>query len=580
MEINSKETNAAGFPVAPTYVIIPDEQLESLVKTNGLIPEESLLNAKNFAEREKITLYESILRMDLLSDQNMGIMVADHFNLPFVQLSNIVISKDILNIIPEVVARRRQVISFDRDKDGLHVAMADPNDVETVEFLKKKTDLPVVVCLATAQDIENAISLYSEDIAKVFEGIIKENLEKSRGTSGAEGTNFPIIKILDTIISYAYQNKASDIHIEPQNEGSVTRFRIDGVLHDIAVLPIDIHPQIVSRVKILSDLRIDEHQSAQDGKFKFETPSENLDVRVSIVPVTKGENIVLRLLSERSRQFSLESLGFSAEDLEKTKAAYAKPYGMVLSTGPTGSGKTTTMYAVLKILNKRGINISTIEDPVEYEMEGVSQIQVNPKTNLTFAAGLRSILRQDPNIMLVGEIRDEETASIATSAALTGHLVLSTMHANNPAVAILRLLEMGAEPFLLASTINVIIAQRLVRRIHFPCRASKEISRTEIAALAGEELTTSVFGSGETVSVYKGAGCKLDYGTGYEGRIGIFEVMIMNDEIREAIMSKQDAGVIYKIALKSGMKSMMQDGLEKVAQGLTTLEEVILATKE
>jgi type IV pilus assembly protein PilB len=385
---------------------------------------------------------------------------------------------------------------------------------------------------------------------------------------------------LDTIVSYAYRNRASDIHIEPQNAGSVTRFRIDGVLHDIVTLPIEVHPQIVSRIKILSNLRIDEHQSAQDGKFKFETPSENLDVRVSIVPVTKGENVVMRLLSERSRQFSLESLGFSSEDLRKTELAYTKPYGMVLSTGPTGSGKTTTMYAILKILNRRGINISTIEDPVEYEMEGISQIQVNTETNLTFAAGLRSILRQDPNIMLVGEIRDNETANIATSAAMTGHLVLSTIHANNAATAIPRLLEMGVEPFLLASTVNVIIAQRLIRKIHSPCRVSKEIAASDVSSAVGAAMVERVFGKSEKIRVYQGKGCKLDYNTGYEGRIGIFEVLVIDDEIREAIMAKKDADVIYQIALKNGMKPMMEDGLEKVAQGLTTIEEVIMATKE
>lgn len=558
---------------------ISNEQLEALIKKDGLISDESLLNAKTFADREKISLYDAILRMDLLSDQNLGRLIADYLRLPFVQLSDVTIPKEILNIIPEVVARRVSAISFSRDETGLHVAMADPSDLETIEFLKKKTGLPVTVHFATKQDIEHTLSLYSEDIEKIFENIIKENISKQQSSGGGEA-NLPIIKILDTIISYAYQNKASDIHIEPQKEGSVTRFRIDGIMHDIVVLPIAIHPQLVSRVKILSNLRIDEHQSPQDGKFRFETPTEQLDVRVSIVPVTKGENIVMRLLSEHSRQFSLESLGFSAEDLEKAKSAYTKPYGMILSTGPTGSGKTTSMYAILKILNQRGINIATIEDPVEYEMEGVSQIQVNTETNLTFASGLRSLLRQDPNIILVGEIRDNDTAAIATSAAMTGHLVLSTIHANNTATAIPRLLEMGIEPFILASTVNIIIAQRLVRKIHFPCRISEEIPVADISSAVSPEMIARVFGNSQTLRVYKGKGCKLDYGTGYEGRIGLFEVMIMNDEIRAAIMAKKDADVINQIALKTGMKSMMEDGLEKVAQGLTTIEEVILATRE
>ncbi len=559
---------------------ISNDQLEVLLKKNDLVPEASIVNAKGFAEREKVTLYDAILRMDLISDENLGQLVADAFDLPFVRLSDITIPKEILDVIPEIVARKQYTISFDKDKQGLHVALADPSDIEIIGFLKKKTGLPVIIHLATKKDIEGAISLYSKNIGEVFDNIIKENIAKAKASPRKEGVDLPIIAILDTIISYAYQNKASDIHIEPQSEGSITRFRVDGILHDIVTLPIEIHPQIVSRVKILSNLRIDEHQSAEDGKFQFATPSEKLDIRVSIVPITKGEKIVMRLLSERSRQFSLESLGFSQEDLAKTKAVYTKPYGMILSTGPTGSGKTTTMYAILKILNQRGINISTIEDPVEYEMEGINQIQVNAKTNLTFATGLRSILRQDPNVILVGEIRDEETASIAISSAMTGHLVLSTIHANNAAAAIPRLLDMNIEPFLLASTVNIVIAQRLVRKIHEPCRVSQEVPIEEIVHLAGAEAAARVFGNKKSIRVYKGKGCKLDYGTGYEGRIGIFEVLVMNDEVREAVMAKKDADTIHTIAERTGMKPMMEDGLEKVAQGYTTIEEIIRATQE
>jgi type IV pilus assembly protein PilB len=562
-------------------MIILDADLESLIKENNLVSEEALLNAKALAGREAVPLYEAVLQMGLMSDENLTELIANFLGLPFVELVNTSIPKDILTIIPEVVARKQRIISFNRDKDGLHVAMADPNNIEILAFLKKKTGLPVVVHLASEKDIENAIGLYAKDIGHVFDEIIRENVEKANATTAGLGADLPIIKIVDIIISYAYQNKASDIHVEPQSEVSLTRFRIDGVLHDVVTLPLAIHPQIVSRIKILSGLRIDEHQSAQDGKFQFTTPSEKLDIRVSVVPITAGEKVVMRLLSERSRQFSLESLGFSNEDLEKTQAAYRKPYGMLLSTGPTGSGKTTTMYGILKIINQRGINISTIEDPVEYEMEGVNQIQVNPKTNLTFAAGLRSILRQDPNVILVGEIRDEETASIAISSAMTGHLVLSTIHANDAAAAIPRLLDMKIEPFLLASTVDVIIAQRLVRKIHIPCRISEEVSIETIAPHVGIDVVRRVFGKEKKkVRIYKGKGCPLDYGTGYEGRIGIFEVMVMNDKIRAAIMERKDAATIQKIAVETGMRTMIQDGLEKVAQGLTTLEEIVRATKE
>jgi len=558
--------------------MIPDEQLKQVIK--GFVSEEALANAGELAAREKIPLYESIVKMDLMSDRHLGGLVAEFLTIPFVQLSEVAIPKDVLDIVPEAVARKQAVIVFNKNADGLHVAMADPDAIEIIEFIKKKAGLPVVIYFATQRDIENAIALYAKDIRAIFDEIIKENVGKMQGSGSAPGTDLPIIKIVDTIVSYAYQNKASDIHLEPQIKGSVVRFRIDGVLHDVITIPLEMHPQIASRIKILSKLRIDEQQAAQDGKFQFSTSREKLDVRVSVVPVTGGEKIVMRLLSERSRQFSLESLGFSAENLEKTKVAYAKPYGMILSTGPTGSGKTTTMYAILKILNQRGVNISTIEDPVEYEMEGVNQIQVNPKANLTFASGLRSILRQDPNIILVGEIRDEETADIAVGAAMTGHLVLSTVHANDAASAIPRLLDMGVEPYLLASTINVIIAQRLVRKIHAPCQVSEEIPADAIIRLVGVDAYTKAFGDKKTAFTYRGKGCNLDYGIGYEGRVGIYEILVINDELREAIISKKDAETLKKIAIKSGMITMMEDALVKVAAGVTTLDELMRATEE
>lgn len=560
--------------------MISDEQVKQLIK--GFISDEELLNVGDLVEREHIALYDAILKMDLISEQHLGELLANFLNVPFIRLSEVNVPKEILNIIPETVARKKSIIAFNKDNTGLFVAMADPSNIELIEFLKKKTGIPVIVHLATRGDIENIIALYSRDIGEIFNDIIRENIGKMKGNKNAGGTDLPIIKIVDTILSYAYQNKASDIHIEPQNIGSVTRFRIDGILHDIVTAPLEIHSQIASRIKILSKMRIDEHQSAQDGKFQFTAAQEKLDVRVSIVPVTNGEKVVMRLLSERSRQFSLESLGFSGENLAKTKTAYAKPHGMILSAGPTGSGKTTTMYAILKILNQRGVNISTIEDPVEYEMEGVNQIQVNPKTNLTFAAGLRSILRQDPNIILVGEIRDEETAGIAVGSAMTGHLVLSTIHANDAAGAIPRLLDMGIEPFLLASTVDIIIAQRLVRKIHGPCRVSEQVPATEVMRSigVGAAMFAKIFGKNKTVNVYKGKGCKLDYGTGYEGRVGIYEILVMNDEIREAIMARKDAETIRKIAIKTGMQTMMEDGLEKVEAGTTTIDELMRATEE
>ena len=353
------------------------------------------------------------------------------------------------------------------------------------------------------------------------------------------------------------------------------------MLHDVVKLPLELHGSIVTRVKVMSKLRTDEHASSQDGKLQITVSGDQLDIRVSIVPITNGEKIVMRLLSEKSRQFGLSDLGFGEMDLAKIERAYKKPYGMLLSTGPTGCGKTTTMYAVLKLLNKRDVNIMTIEDPVEYEIAGVNQIQVNEKSNLTFAKGLRSIVRQDPNIILVGEIRDEETAGIAVNSAMTGHLVLSTLHTNDAATSIPRLMDMGVEPFLVASSINVIVAQRLVRTICMKCRASEEVPKTTIASLIQiPDTIVSVVYKEDSCRMYKGKGCPVCHDTGYIGRIGLFEVMEITDAVRTAITERKDAATIKAIAVKEGMSTMMMEGLGKVKEGVTTLEEVLRVTKE
>src|SRR4030042_1415146 len=367
-------------------------------------------------------------------------------------------AKEVLKIIPELVAKNQQVIVFDKTREGLKVAMADPKNYEMIKWLEKKTGERKEVYFATYSDVRDALKFYKKGIKKEFSDIIEEELGKTK-KQDLKTKDVPIIKILDTLIEYAYENGASDVHIEPLEEKTQIRFRIDGVLHNVVSLPQNIHDLLVSRIKVLSNLRTDEHFAAQDGKFVVKQDKDRFDVRVSIVPVTEGENVVMRLLSEKARRFTLEDLGFGDKDLEKIKDAIKKPYGMILSTGPTGCGKTTTLYAILKLLNKHKVNICTIEDPVEYDIEGVSQIQVNSKTELTFATGLRSIVRQDPDIIMVGEIRDEETAGIAVNSAMTGHLVLSTMHANTAATNTVRLIDMGIEPFLTASSINVIIGR-------------------------------------------------------------------------------------------------------------------------
>lgn len=559
-----------------------NQLLYNALRELELIPQDQLDEALKLAKAEKIALDTALLDKDLISDEKLGRIMADLIKLPFINLSSEAIDLKVLRIIPEVVAKKQKIITFKIDEQGLHLAMSDPSNIQIQNFIAKKSGLPVVVHYATATDIDNAFSLYTKDVGKAFDEIISENIQQAKGAVRAEP---PIIKIVDTIITYAYENKASDIHIEPTETHVLVRFRIDGILHDIVKLPLEIHPRVVTRVKVLAKLRTDEHQAAQDGKLIFKTdPStgtgEKLDLRVSIVPITKGEKVVMRLLSERSRQFSLADLGFSEGDLKKTKTAYQKPYGMILATGPTGSGKTTTLYAILKLLNKRNVNIMTIEDPVEYDIENVNQIQVNPKTELTFAKGLRSIVRQDPDIILVGEIRDEETAGIAINSAMTGHLVLSTLHTNDAATSIPRLLDMKIEPFLVASTVNIIIAQRLVRKICQKCRLSVDLPDFKQFGDLSVDLIKKHFGEKKPIRVFKGKGCPACRQTGYTGRIGIYEVLSIDDKIREAVVSRKDASVIRKIAIASGMTTILDDGLIKVKQGITTIEEVVRVTKE
>ena len=392
------------------------------------------------------------------------------------------------------------------------------------------------------------------------------------------------VEMVDQLFQYGYQNRVSDIHVEPFEKKILVRFRIDGVMHDVLDLPSEVFELVVTRIKILAKLRTDEHRAAQDGKLRFATKKEKVDVRVSIVPTSHGENIVMRLLSSNSRQFSLANLGLSGNDLEKVKKVIQDPHGMILVTGPTGSGKTTTLYGVLKILNRREVNIATIEDPVEYDIEGVTQIQVNKRTDLTFAKGLRSLVRQDPDIIMVGEIRDEETAGIAVNSALTGHLVLSTLHTNDAATTMPRLLDMGVEPFLIASTVNVAIAQRLVRKICEKCRASYMLSEEE-AQLIQETSTlmaackNKVGEDLNSLRLYKGSGCKVCGDTGYSGRIGIFEVLEMQDNIKELILSRASSDDILMQAKENGMQTMMEDGMQKVFNGITTLSEVLRVTK-
>lgn len=559
---------------------IDEAKLKEVLLESELLSKGQLKKAVEKSQQENKQLEDVLIENDFISAEHLGDVIADLLGFPYINLSTKDIPDNILRIIPELVAKKQLVIAFDKDKDGVKLAMHDPENLEIIRLVCKKTGDEVIPYFTSKKEIKDALFRYRRGLKQEFSNIIKENLHQAEG---AKAEDLPIIKIVDTIVDYAYENKASDVHVEPLENKIAVRFRIDGVLHDVIDLPKFIHDSLVTRIKILSKLRTDEHRAAQDGKFQIKFEDETVDIRVSIVPIADGEKVVMRLLAEKSRHFGLEDLGLSSVDLDKVKRNFHKPFGMILATGPTGSGKTTTLYAILTILNTREVNISTIEDPVEYDIEGVNQIQVNTQTNLNFASGLRSILRQDPDIIMVGEIRDEETADIAINSAMTGHLVLSTLHTNDAPTTLPRLLDMGVEPFLIASTINVAIGQRLVRKIHRGCLESYLPTNDQVESIkniVGDKVAKQLGALEKGVRFYRGKGCKVCNYTGYEGRIGIFEVLEINEDIRKLIMQRSSSDEIKKRAIEHGMTTMLEDGIRKILQGVTTLEEVLRVTRE
>lgn len=552
-------------------------KLKSILLEAGLLKPEELTEAIELAELEHKQLSEVLIERDLISDAHLGQLIAEYSGLNFVDLSTLSIPEDVLRLIPENMARTLNVIAFNQTEDAILLAMNNPADLDTVHLLEKKTGKTVQIFYATERNIKDAVSLYKRGLKEEFAHLIDEQVGQAKRAT----TDLSVVKILDTILQYAYQERASDVHIEPAGDTVVIRYRIDGVLHDMVTLPKGLLNLLVMRVKILAKLRTDEQRSAQDGKFVQKLEEEDLDIRVSVLPTAEGEKCVLRLLSSRSRQFALEDLGFNEHDISVVRKYVHKPHGMILVTGPTGSGKTTTLYAVLKILNRREVNISTIEDPVEYGIEGINQIQVNNATNLTFASGLRSIVRQDPDIIMIGEIRDDETASIAINSAMTGHLVLSTVHTNDAATTLPRLLDLGVEPFLVASTVQIIIGQRLVRKVCTQCVMSEMLSAERLADLNKVMDMKKYFGDKpEQVRFYRGKGCAVCHQSGYDGRIGVFEVLEVSREIRSLITGQADSDRIKQQAIKEGMGTMFEDGLRKAAVGQTTIDEVIRVLSE
>ncbi|MGB2762497.1 MAG: ATPase, T2SS/T4P/T4SS family [Minisyncoccales bacterium] len=569
---------------------ITNEKLKELLVGPGHIDVADFEIAVKEAEKRKIPLERLLVEKGLIQDEDLGRTIADGFNYHFIDLKKTKITDDLLAFIPEVVVRSQQAVVFERTKDKLKLAAFNPDNYEFIKLLERKTGQNIEIYYATPLGIKEALKYYKSDLGVQVKNLIqdlKTNPQNAkpgselRSATGEEN----IVKLVNLFLEYAHDNRASDIHIEPLEKSVSVRFRIDGVLHEVVEYPKELHDKIVFRVKIMAKLRTDEHAAAQDGRFDYKVGDARFDVRVSVMPITNGENVVMRLLTESSRRLSLEDLGLLGADLEKVKRAAMKPYGMLLAAGPTGSGKTTTLYAILQILNKPEVNIMTIEDPVEYNVEHIQQTQVNPKKKLTFVTGLRSIVRQDPDIIMVGEVRDKETAKIAVNAAMTGHLLLSTLHANDAATTFPRLMDMGVDGFLVSSSVNVVVAQRLVRKICEKCRASYRLSKEDLKMLQSEsrlsKIVKQVFGKKDfsKMTFYKGAGCKTCGNTGYSGRIGIFEAMEVVEDIRPLITQKASSDIIDKRAKELGMTSMLFDGLTKVLQGITTLEEVIRATK-
>jgi len=560
--------------------MLSEEKLKEILVNPGYINETDFNKAisKSGGDFEKICHY--LIDKDLIKDEEIGQLIAQSMGYSFVNLRREKIDTKVLKLIDEDTAKKIGVILFSKDNNKIKAGFTNPGDIETIHNLEKIISKKIVAYYITSRDFEESLVFYRDDISEEFKKLF-QSLEKDKiGGEISQINN----KIIDTLLEYAYFHKASDLHIEPYREKVVVRFRIDGVMHEIVEIPKKYLEAILSRIKILAKLRTDEHFAAQDGSFQYKIDRETLDLRVSIIPITSGEKVVMRLLASGNRQKKLSSLGFSNDDLAKVNKHLKNPHGLIMVTGPTGSGKTTTIYELIKVLNTEEVNISTIEDPVEYDIERVNQIKVNRKTNLSFASGLRAIVRQDPDIIMVGEIRDSETAEIAINSAMTGHLVLSTMHANDASTTLPRLDDMKIETFLIASTVNLIIGQRLVRKLCEKCRMSYSLSSDELKTIRKDKaLLKAIESKGKKLSslvFYKGSGCKLCAGTGYKGRTGTFEILEISNEIKELIINKASSEEIKTIARKQGMKTMMEDGIEKVLNGQTSLSEILRVARD
>jgi type IV pilus assembly protein PilB len=560
---------------------IKDEDLAKALVEKGLMDKKKVDALLARAQSQKESLESILLEKQSLTSEVMGTLFAELYEVPFVDLSGQTIKEAVLSIVPKKMAAAQLLIPFEQATGVLRVAMANPDNFEILSFLENKTGMIVEPYYAIPQDLQLALKAYSRDVNEKFNELLQGAMSDPTKIESLKDAS----KIVDTIILFAHQSEASDIHIEPHKDFVVVRYRVDGILHTIAELPIAIHELVVTRIKVLSNMRTDEHRAAQDGRFKIDLENNEITLRVSVLPTYDGEKVVMRLLSSSHQDLDLEALGYTKENLEKIRNNIHKSHGLILMTGPTGSGKTTTLYSLLKLVNSPEVNISTIEDPIEYRLDGINQTQVNVKTELTFANGLRSLVRQDPDVIMVGEIRDEETSGVAINAALTGHLVLATLHTNSAAATLPRMIEMGVESFLLAATIQVVIAQRLVRKICNHCKVSYEMSIAQLSDFAAQfDLKENLveilqhIGSEDKATIftfYKGEGCEVCGGSGFKGRTCIAEVMEISDTIQDNILSSVPESQIEELAVKEGMHTMFVDGLMKVVDGDTTIEEVL-----
>jgi type IV pilus assembly protein PilB len=591
---------------------IADVTVEALLKQGGKISDEHISSLKEEAARSSRPLQEIILDKKIYDEVSLIKAYAAYEEIPFVEIDPNTIPAEALTKIPERIARQYRAILFKIDEGGTqHLAMDDPDDVQAVNFIEKQIGLNTRLYIATPENISVCLENYAGDVSEKLDDVIDIQREDTIATQKVNEDDIaedsPIAKTINLILEYAVRSSASDIHIEPREDFVQIRYRIDGVLHEVNKLPRNVIGALTSRIKILSNLKIDEHRIPQDGRFKIKITGRQYALRVSTLPIADGEKIVMRILNESNQAVTLQDLGYWGGALKTLNDAMTEANGMVLVTGPTGSGKSTSLFSVLTALNKPDVNISTIEDPIEYKVVGVNQTQTNPKAGMTFASGLRALLRQDPNIIMVGEIRDGETANLGVQAALTGHLVFSTLHTNNAATCLPRLLDMGIEPFLIASTIRAIVGQRLVRRLCTTCRVSYSVDDEQMAALRdsfslddsalehlhelesqavkenlGEEageINTSKHGF---IKLWKASeeGCDDCHQTGFRGRVGIYEVLANSIPVQKLIVANATSNQIQDQAILEGMNTMQTDGIVKALRGITTVEEVLRATKE